>query len=172
MFYYTIMKNNISLYNISQEFIQLYEQIESGNGELTPELEAALTLNESNLAQKSVKYYFFMKDVLARIEQGKQYLEDMKTKIKNLERCYERCESNIIGAMQLTGKTEVGDVFHKFKLRKSESVEVTDLGLIPKKWKIVKVEEKPDKNALKAALKSGKKIAGCYLKENDNLQIK
>jgi len=65
---------NISLFSISQEFIELYNQIERGCGEITTELEQALAINESNLAEKAKNYYFFMKDVEARIEQGKIYM--------------------------------------------------------------------------------------------------
>ena len=43
---------------------------------------------------------------------------------------------------------------------------------VPKKWCIKKVEYKPDKNAIKAALKAGQKIRGCELISKLNVQIK
>lgn len=55
--------------------------------------------------------------------------------------------------------------------RKSESVEV-DENLVPKKWLKRTVSYSPDKIGIKAAIKSGLKIKGCFLDEKQNIQIK
>lgn len=56
--------------------------------------------------------------------------------------------------------------------RKSEKVEVKDVKLIPAELLRVKTSVEADKDAIKAALKAGKKINGCRLIENINTQIK
>lgn len=56
--------------------------------------------------------------------------------------------------------------------RRSETVEVEDLKLIPAELLRVKTEVEPDKAAIKALLKTGQAVNGCYLKENSNIQIK
>ena len=60
----------------------------------------------------------------------------------------------------------------KISYRKSESVEVTNQDLIPSKFIKKIVEEKPDKVAIKEAIKSGKDVSGVNLVTNYNLQIK
>lgn len=56
--------------------------------------------------------------------------------------------------------------------RKSESVEIEDEALIPKKYLAKTITYKPDKNAIKELLKAGHKIKGCTLAEKLNAQIK
>lgn len=60
--------------------------------------------------------------------------------------------------------------------RKSESVDVTDIGgimALDNADKYLKyAEPTPDKTAIKEALKSGIKISGCTLVEKNNIQIK
>ena len=70
---------------------------------------------------------------------------------------------------------------HKYKLdlphskisyRKSDSIEITNFDLIPSKYIKKKVEENPDKVAIKEAIKNGKEISGAKLVTNYNVQIK
>lgn len=56
--------------------------------------------------------------------------------------------------------------------RKSTKLEVLDADMIPKKYLAKTVTVKPDANAIKALLKEGKKVKGCCLVENQNVQIK
>lgn len=54
-----------------------------------------------------------------------------------------------------------------------ESVEIIDQSQIPNEYVTVEVVEKPDKAAIKAAIKSGKEVAGAILKRGANsIQIK
>lgn len=71
---------------------------------------------------------------------------------------------------------------HKYKLelphskisyRKSDSVEITNLEILPSWYIKKKVEETPDKIAIKnAILKEGKEISGAKIVTNYNIQIK
>lgn len=56
--------------------------------------------------------------------------------------------------------------------RKSEKVEILDESLVPKKWLNKTVTYKPDKVAIKEAIKIGLKIKGCSLVESQNISIK
>lgn len=54
-----------------------------------------------------------------------------------------------------------------------ESVEIIDQSQIPNEYVTVEVVEKPDKTAIKAAIKSGKEVTGAILKRGANsIQIK
>lgn len=54
-----------------------------------------------------------------------------------------------------------------------ESVEIIDQSQIPNEYVTVEVVEKPDKAAIKAAIKSGKEVTGAILKRGANsIQIK
>ena len=60
----------------------------------------------------------------------------------------------------------------KISYRKSESVEVNDVSLLPKEYRKEKIEVSADKVELKKVLKSGKKINGAKLVTNINMQVK
>lgn len=56
--------------------------------------------------------------------------------------------------------------------RKSVRIEVTDPESVPKEFMVETVTCKPDANAIKAVLKSGREVSGCRLVENMNAQIR
>ena len=56
--------------------------------------------------------------------------------------------------------------------RRSETVEVSDVALLPDDLKRVKTTVEPNKTAIKALLKEGQEVIGCCLVENQNIQIK
>lgn len=56
--------------------------------------------------------------------------------------------------------------------RKSMTVEVENVAMIPAELLRVKTTVEPDKTAIKALLKDGQAVKGCCLVENQNIQIK
>ena len=56
--------------------------------------------------------------------------------------------------------------------RRSETVEVSDVSLLPDDLKRVKTTVEPNKTAIKALLKDGQEVVGCCLVENQNINIK
>ena len=56
--------------------------------------------------------------------------------------------------------------------RRSETVEVADMALIPGELLRVKTTVEPNKTAIKALLKEGREVVGCRLIENQSVQIK
>ena len=55
--------------------------------------------------------------------------------------------------------------------RKSETVEVADVSLLPEDLLRVKTTVEPNKTAIKALLKDGQEVVGCCLVERQNVQI-
>ena len=56
--------------------------------------------------------------------------------------------------------------------RRSQTVEFTDMAKIPERYLIVSTATRPDRTAIKEAIKAGEVIEGCYLADNLNPQIK
>ena len=56
--------------------------------------------------------------------------------------------------------------------RRSETVEVADVTLLPVELQRVTTKIEPNKTAIKALLKDGLSVVGCSLVENQNVQIK
>lgn len=160
-----------SLYVIKEEYLDLISQIESSEGELTPELESALTINKSELEVKSIAYVEVIKQresFNARIDEEIKRLQAIKKANDNLVL---RLKNNLLNAVNMFGNFEAG--FLKLSTRKSKSVEVNiDTNDLPKEFKSIKVTEAPDKTAIKKAIESGQEVEGCRIVENINLSIK
>ena len=160
-----------SLYIIKEEYLDLISQIEQAEGELTPELESALTINKSELEVKSIAYVEVIKQresFNARIDEEIKRLQAIKKANDNLVL---RLKNNLLNAVNMFGNFEAG--FLKLSTRKSKSVEVNiDTNDLPKEFKSIKVTEAPDKTAIKKAIESGQEVEGCRIVENINLAIK
>jgi len=160
-----------SLYVIKEEYLDLISQVEQAEGELTPELESALTINKAELEVKSIAYVEVIKQresFNARIDEEIKRLQAIKKANDNLVL---RLKNNLLNAVNMFGNFEAG--FLKLSTRKSKSVEVNiDTNDLPKEFKSIKVTEAPDKTAIKKAIESGQEIEGCRIVENINLAIK
>ncbi len=160
-----------SLYVIKEEYLDLISQIEQAEGELTSELESALTINKAELEVKSIAYVEVIKQresFNARIDEEIKRLQAIKKANDNLVL---RLKNNLLNAVNMFGNFEAG--FLKLSTRKSKSVEVNiDTNDLPKEFKSIKVTEAPDKTAIKKALESGQEVEGCRIVENINLAIK
>lgn len=160
-----------TLYQINNEYYDLISQVENAEGELTPELENALTINKAELECKSIAYVEIIKQresLNERISEEIKRLQNLKKLNDNL---IDRLKTNLLNAVNLFGPYQSG--FLKFSTRKSVSVELDiDVNDLQKEYKTIKVTEAPDKMKIKKALEQGEDIKGCYLVTKHNLQIK
>ena len=158
-----------SIYEISNDYLNLMNQIEQAEGEITPEMEDQLKINEGELQSKSIAYLSIIKDREAFVTQIDEEIKRLTALKKRNNNLVDRLKENILNAVNLFGTIETK--FNKFSIRKSESVEVLDVNELPKEYKVVKVTEQADKKAIKEALKNGKQIPGCSILTNSNLKI-
>ena len=158
----------MNLYQIKNEYLTLASQLEQG--ELTPEIEQQLQINEEQLKEKAINYGYVIRsfeydnDVIdAEIKRLKQLKEQKENAIYKLKNAVSK-------AMQLYGIEKIDSPTLKLSFRKSESIEVSDN--LDKKYLIEKTTLQPDKQAIKKAIKDGKQVEGAVLVTNYNIQIK
>lgn len=161
------MKTN--LYNIETEYLTLMGQVEDAEGELTPELEEALSINESQLQGKSIAYLHIISTREAVNLQAKEEIKRLQAFVKANDSLVNRLKDRLLNAVNLFGAFEVG--INKFGTRKSSSVEVDSVNTLDPRYKIVKITESADKKAIKEAIKSGKEIEGCRIVDKLGLKI-
>jgi hypothetical protein len=159
-----------SLYTISREAIEIASQLEEG--ELTPDMETALSINQNELQEKAINYAYCIKsmedDVTAINEEIKR-LQSIKTAKSNAA---ERMKESISNAMEIYGIDKVTSPTLNLSFRKSESVEVDLVEALSNDFKIIKTTVTADKVAIKQAIKQGENITGARIVEKFNLQIK
>lgn len=156
-----------SLYQIRQE-------IESFDLEFDPETGEVLNVlawDELNMAfeEKVENIACYIKnlasDVLAFKAEEEQLAMRRKSAEKKIKYLKRLLADNMDGQKFSTSKCAVS-------FRKSETVEVDDMKLLPAELLRVKNIIEVDKTAIKTALKAGQEINGCRLIENVNTQIK
>lgn len=159
----------LTLYQITEEQQRINAMLEESGGELTPEIEEALAVNEGNFLEKSRDYGFAIlkyKAYISAIKAEKERLDGIK---KTCENTITRMEERLVDAMQRFDKPKVELDTLKLSLRKSERVIIDDENAVPADCKTIKVDI--SKTALKAYLKAGEDC-GAHLEENQSLQIK
>jgi predicted nuclease with TOPRIM domain len=159
-----------SLYQINQDLLDIFQQVDDQDGELTPEQETALEIKEGELQQKAVAYREVIgasETFITRIDDEIKRLQALKKQKQGL---ISRLKDNLLNAVKVFGEFEVGTV--TFGTRKSSSVEVEDVNALPNELKKTKVTESADKAAIKRLLKEGAVVPGCQIIESVNLKIK
>lgn len=160
-----------SLYELTTELKNIYEQIENGE-EFTEEMEKALVLTEQNLQAKAIDYGYVIKSLDDEMELFDKEIKRLTERKKQLAKTQELLKDRLTEAMQEFGITEMKGKTIKLSFRKSESVDVYNVDALPDEFKRTKVSIEPDKVAIKEALKNGEEVEGATLFIKDNLQIK
>ena len=164
--------SNLNLYNIEKEYLQLVDQIIDNEGELTPELEESLMINQEQLEQKGRGYGFVVKQLNTEIANIKSYKKELDAKIKSREKTVDRLKNVLKNAMNLHEITEIKTETLKINFRKSEVVEVPDIELLERSYQKRETKITADKAEIKKSIKMGMNIQGATLVEKQNIQIK
>lgn len=159
-----------TLYAITSEQLRINELLEESGGELTPEIEEALTLNEENFLVKSEGYIESIARFKALAEAADVRIKEMQRIKKTAENSKRRLEERLLWALQTMGRDKVEVGLRKLALRMTTAVNITDETAIPAEY--IKVETSVDKMRIKEALKSGEIITGAELVTNQSIQIR
>jgi hypothetical protein len=152
-----------NLYEINQAILDC---LDPETGEIIDDRISDLLMEKE---QKLENIALWIKNLQADVQMFKAEKESFEKRQKAAERkltsLMQYLTDNLQGEKFSTGKCFVS-------FRKSDRVEVYNDALVPKKYLTKKVTFAPDKDAIKALLKSGHKINGCRLVEKLNPQIK
>lgn len=164
------MGEKISLYELTSEHRLICDAIEEAGGEITPEIETMLAINEENFVSKAEGYAEIIAKYAQMAENAKARKAQLDTVQKVAENAVKRMKERILGAMQEYDLQKIECGVHKFSLRTSKAVEITDEAKIPNDY--IKVSTSVDKTKLRADLMAGVVVEGATLKENKSLQIR
>lgn len=161
-----------SLFHIKQEYLNLDEELWGSGGEISPELEKRLAINEDELKDKMDAYAYIIDEYEsqnARIQAEVARLTERKIENHNH---IQRLKDRLRDAVVTFGKVETDT--HKFSTRKSTSVRVDDGAELPDEFLTFKPAPapSPNKTAIKSAILEGRVIPGCGLIEQVGVVIK
>lgn len=163
---------SISLYQMSQAYLQAFAdlEIDEATGEITDF--NAIDFIDSEFEDKAVNCALYVKGLEAEIAAYKAEEERLKEWRKAAEKKRDSFMQYIESCMDEVGKSKIQDPRARLSFRKSEQCVIDDPEMLPRKYITVKTEEKPDKAAIKAAIKAGTPISGAHIETCRNLQIK
>lgn len=123
-----------SIFNIQQDLYAIFNSIEENEGELTPELEEALTIKREEFSTKIQGYIAYIK----QLELDNKGIKEEIARLKDLQKSKERTIDNLKKVMAMA-INEFGDTNKsgtkfldygtgKVSIRKSDSIEVDEEG--------------------------------------------
>lgn len=159
-----------SLYNITAEHRYLCALLEESSGELTPEIEEALAINEEQLTVKAEAYAEMVNKYSNLAAIAKARKEQMAAAQAAAEKIAQRLKDRLRDAMVEFDTPKIESGVYRLSLRSTKSVVVDDEAVLPNAYRIVKTTA--DKAAIRAAIESGEEVRGAHLQMNKSLIIK
>lgn len=160
----------MKLYEITREALELASLLETD--ELTPELEAALHINQFQLQEKAANYAKVIANIQSDSDAIDAEIKRLKAMKETKDRAVNRLKEALREAMMVSGIDKIESPLFKLSLRRSEAVEVDVVEALPNDFVTRKVVVTADKVSIKEAIKRGENITGARIIENFNLQIK
>jgi len=125
-----------NLFNIEEKYLSIIAQLEDNDGELTPELETALTITHDELIEKIKSYYYVIKTKEAEIEVAKSEVERLKGAMTTRKNLIDRLKKVVDQAVELFGtpgksegkKLDLGDL--KVWQKKTEALGLAEEAVI------------------------------------------
>ena len=159
-----------SIFKIVNEYLDITSQLVETGGELTPEIESLLVINQAEFVTKIDSYA----SVLEQLRMAKDLWTKRKTRVgnvcKTIDAMTDRLKGNIIDSVKKLGVNKVDGKETAFRIKTTNgAVKFSDEKLIPEKYKIQTIVTTIDKAAIGDDLRSGIPVAGCYLQINDSL---
>jgi hypothetical protein len=164
-----------SMYEISREAMDIVSALEENEGELNPDIESALRINQNELQEKSINYAYAIKTVSNDVDAISEEIKRLQALKKAKDNTIQRLKDTVVNAMQIYGLEKVETPTLKLSIRRSEAVIIDDIftKVNPEGYYMTeKITYTPDKTMIKEAIKRGENIEGARIIENYNLQIK
>ena len=166
------MEKNLTLYNITDEYRRIMNEIEEAGGEITDELAERLEINQQNLTEKAVGYGHVIQYYETLAAAAKSEGDRIAAIQKMAETAADNLKKRIVKGMEECGVGKVEDPTMRLSFRKSSSVEVPDLEKVPAEFVTSKVTKSADKKKIKDYITDFGPVEWASIKESKNLQIK
>ena len=160
----------MKLYEIDQNIRTLWDKISQQAGELTAEDIEELESLAIAKDEKIKGYGVIIKETTANIGVVKAEIERLNKLVKSMQSKAEWLTNRLETFMKEHELKEFNSIETNITFRTSKQLQIEDESKLAKKW--LKVETKPDKQAIKDFINAGGKVKGCQIVEKQNIQIK
>ena len=170
--------NKLSLFDIGTEFRVLHElsnseEFDSETGELldnSKHLTELFNEIEATLGNKLDATMYIIKQLESEQQLLKDEAKRLTDRAKTRANKVEFLKSLMFSALNATNETKLKTTKFNYTIKRSESISVSDVDLLPREY--VRLKREADKKAVKDALKSGATIEGCSIDEKFSLGVR
>lgn len=167
----TPAKRDDSLFALVKLSHEIQEALVQSMGEMTPELEAALTIVADKLPEKADGYYFVIEDLKAQSAVWSERATTLNKIAKVFLNYTDRMKYSLKMACISLGVEELVGKDYKWKLvSNAPSLIVDNPDLIPSEFIEIVQTKKIMSDKLKDALKSGKAVPGARLESGSHVR--
>lgn len=159
-----------SIFEITGEYLELLDKLEESGGELTPELEEMLEINDEEFEDKINSYGVVIRKLRADIEVAKAEISRINDIKKSKEGAIKRMIDVVDGAMKIRELDKFETPTARISYRRSKRVDIIDLDSIPEQYK--NVSYSADKALIKEEIEGGGDVPGAEVNEYFNIQFK
>lgn len=168
----------VSLWKLTNEHQLLLSQLyDQETGEVNEIVQAKLNALEPDIEKKCIA----VSQWIRKMESEERELDQLMLEIEDRKNAYQKEIERQMNYLQLNmkkeGIKEIKCPYFTVRIKKNPyTTDVIDEALLPSKFmksrEIVKVETKPDKNAIREeVLKTGEQVPGAYVYQKEKLEI-
>lgn len=166
------MGTELKLYEIAQQ----YHELESLSDPDIPDVVIKDTLEslEGEITEKAISIAKFIRNVEVGAKDIEEAAEAMHMRAVRMKNMTERIKQYLMLNMDLAGIKKISCPFFEIRIQNNpEAVNIAEDAVVPDQYMITPPPPppKPDKKALKEALKRGEQIDGCWLSQGAHLRI-
>ena len=165
-----------SLRNIGENYLairdELFDAMDEETGEVNSDVLDRLNAIQESFepkAQNVALVCLELKDKKDMIDREIARLKKLSDRAKTAQ---EWLENYLTDTMTSVGYERIDGTFSRISFRSSEETIIDNIALLPSEYVTVETTYKPDKKAIKAAIKAGKEVSGAHIEKKKNLQIK
>lgn len=170
-----------TLYQITDDILKAFEDLESGDPERIANAEAALEVNAGNLSAKLDSYLAITEELRIKAsgvrteEQAVRAVADqLSDRAERLEKQRQALFDRVQQAMVTLNLRDINTALARWVRKKNPAaVDVQDPTVVPPAFMVTPPapDPRPDKAAIKAALTAGQQVPGCQLRVGERLEV-
>lgn len=161
-----------SLFNLVHLSHQIQKGLVESMGELTPEVERAISILHERMPEKADAYKFFIDDLKAQADLWNEKASTFSRVAKAFVNYSERLKYSLKMACMELGVEELIGHDYKWKVvNNAASLVVDDESLLPDEYIEIVQSRKVRSDAIKQALKDGKVVPGARLETGSHVRV-
>ena len=159
----------MKLYEIEAVYQALMDRAEENEGDITDFVHEFEEIR-AEFKDKAENYWRMIKNLTAEADALKAEKQRLEKKQKAKENTVQFLKDRLADSMRFMGEDKVKTAFGSLSFRRSQSVDIADLDLLPDEF--IKVVKTASKAAISEAIKQGKEVPGAVIKESYSLQVR